>query len=146
MPDSRFAFSNFERWRVRIDGIDYETLEHAYQAHKSTDWAERAAIAALSTPGEAKRAGRAVKHLDPNWEIVKIGLMFWLLKLKFELEPYRSRLVNYQQPIVEWNTWHDQEWGRCTCPQHKGKGKNILGILLAEVRHSLLRQDQIRRD
>jgi len=71
----KFAFSNFQAARVRCDlGVEYPTVEHAFQAMKSLDGSERLVIAALETPGRAKRAGRKVQ-LGPDWEQVSESAM-----------------------------------------------------------------------
>ena len=37
--------------------------------------------------------------------------------------------------LEEGTTWHDNEWGNCSCPKCKNiEGKNILGQLLMKVR------------
>jgi len=63
-----------------------------------------------------------------------------LLLRKFEQEVFRRRLLAWQGPIVEWNTWHDTRYGKCTCPRHNGEGENILGQLLTEIREELRRE------
>ena len=61
--DNEYAFlSNFYSSPFSVDGIKYPTVEHYFQAQKTLDQNERRAIAAESTPGRAKRAGRHV-HL-----------------------------------------------------------------------------------
>ena len=62
--------SNFSGHRVVVDGAEYKTAEHAFQALKTTDAAQHAHIAAASTPAEAKRRGRDVSrgpNLTPSW-------------------------------------------------------------------------------
>ena len=37
--------------------------------------------------------------------------------------------------LVEGNTWHDQTWGSCVCPQHaEVPGDNALGVILMTLR------------
>ena len=61
-----------------------------------------------------------------------------VLRRKFRLEPFRTRLLSWEGPIVEETTWHDRYWGICVCPKHGGSGENRLGRLLEEVRGELL--------
>jgi len=145
----RWLFSNFEPLEVPIRGIDpddrneYRTVEAAYQAAKTADPRERAPIAATTNPVVAKRLGRKVT-LRPCWDNVvgrepfSVWVMRELLLRKFEQEVFRERLLAFQAPIVEWNTWHDRFWGCCVCPKHQGEGQNWLGRLLTEIRSNLL--------
>lgn len=137
----KFAFSNFQAARVRCDlGVEYPTVEHAFQAMKSLDGSERLVIAALETPGRAKRAGRKVQ-LRPDWEQVSESVMRHLLRQKFRAgTPHAERLLaTGDAEIVEWNAWHDTRWGRCTCEKCGGRGENRLGRALMRVRAELQR-------
>jgi hypothetical protein len=133
----RAGFSNFEPWTVAQDGCPYRTLEHAFQAAKTIYPDEKDRVARCATPAQAKRAGRKVS-LRADWEAVKVDVMRDLLRLKFAEPGWRERLLDTgTAPIVEHTTWHDQVWGVCTCPRHKGRGRNLLGSLLEEVRAEL---------
>jgi len=63
-------FSNFVAVKIQLDGIEYPTVEHAYQAYKTLDRVERLLIARIDGPGQAKRAGRYLK-LRADWEEFK---------------------------------------------------------------------------
>lgn len=135
----RFEFSNFQPARVQCDqGVAYPTVEHAFQAMKTHDRSERMAIAALDTPGRAKRAGRKVR-LRPDWESVKQDVMLDLLRQKFAPGSLHAQrlLATGDAEIVEWNAWHDRTWGRCTCERCRRAGRNLLGGLLMRVRAEL---------
>src|SRR5687767_1609188 len=85
--------SNFYAARVTCDhGIEYPTLEHAFQAIKSLDVVQRRYIAELATPGEAKRAGRRLT-LRPDWKKHKLSVMHWLVTQKFQRYPYLAKLL-----------------------------------------------------
>ena len=128
--------SNFEPARVQLDGVWYPTTEHAYQAAKTLDLAERRTIQLAKTAGQAKKLGQLVtKRAD--WENVKEKVMYDLLVQKFALEPYKEQLLATGNAYLEeTNTWGDTYWGVC-----KGQGKNRLGYLLMEVRQ-VLRTDK----
>lgn len=127
--------SNFWPARVVLDGLEYPTTEHAYQAAKTMDHGRRRMIRSLPTPGHAKRQGRNLT-LRPDWERVKLSVMEDLLRQKFAKEPLRSQLLaTYPWDLVEFNTWGDTFWGVCN-----GKGTNHLGRLLMKVRDGLRAQ------
>jgi ribA/ribD-fused uncharacterized protein len=132
-----FAFSNFEPCEVELDGEVYPTVEHAYQAAKSLRPEDRAKIRRARTPGMAKKLGR-VFGLRRDWEEIKFDVMRGLLEQKFVQEPWRSRLLEHQGEIVEWNYWHDKIWGMCVCTDCRGKGANHLGRLMTEIRETIL--------
>lgn len=125
--------SNFHASPMIIEGITYPTVEHAFQAYKTEDTAERKRIAELATPGQAKRAGRKVK-LREDWETIKISAMTVCLKRKFNTHPdLAAKLKATGDAILEeGNTWNDTFWGVC-----RGKGKNTLGLILMSIRSTL---------
>lgn len=135
--------SNFEPCRVDFEGITFPTVEHAFQAAKTLDRAERARIAAMASPGEAKRAGRHVK-LRQDWEEAKQHIMLDLLRTKFApgTELAGKLLATGDSALVEANTWHDNYWGSCNCLRCGSQGKNMLGISLMAVRDELLAEKE----
>ena len=122
--------SNFFPAKFRWDGVVWNSSEHAFQAAKTLDPAERATIAALPKPGQAKRAGKKVR-LRPDWEAVKVDIMLEIVEAKFQQNPeLMDRLVaTGDAELVEGNVWNDTFWGVC-----RGKGKNFLGKILMIVR------------
>jgi len=126
--------SNFAPAPVMLDGVEYPTTEHAYQAAKTTDDAEREAVRQCATPGRAKRMGREIT-MRFDWDDVKEAVMLDLTRQKYALPEYRERLLaTGEREIVEGNTWGDTFWGVCN-----GVGKIKLGRILMQVR------DEIRR-
>lgn len=141
--DGKWAFlSNFYWSEIEFEGITYPTNEHFFQAMKTLDIDERRQIANCLTPGQAKRMGRQVA-LRPDWEEVKEDVMFLGLCLKFADEQLADWLVETgDELLVEGTTWHDNEWGNCSCPKCKNiEGKNKLGKLLMKVR-SMIREER----
>jgi ribA/ribD-fused uncharacterized protein len=121
--------SNFHPSTIKYDGRVYRTVEHAYQAAKTNEPIDKKRIGNASTPGEAKRHGKRCT-LRKDWEAIKNNVMLDLLRVKFSHEPYRSQLLaTGNSKLIEGNTWGDQYWGVC-----RGKGKNMLGVLLMKVR------------
>lgn len=137
--DGEFAFlSNFYHSPVAYEGIEYPTVEHAFQAAKTFDNAERERVRDAATPGLAKRIGRKVK-LRSDWEQIKIDIMRQLLVEKFkDVQLREALLATGAAMLVEGNTWHDNFWGDCRCQRcSKRNGSNMLGNLLMEVREML---------
>ena len=141
--DGDYAFlSNFYPSTIYHDGITYPTNEHFFQAMKTLDIDERKAIAAAETPGLAKRMGRNVK-LRPDWEKIKVDVMRLGLILKFtDAELAEKLIATGDEELVEGNWWHDNTWGNCHCTACSRKGgRNLLGMLLMEVRKELQYQN-----
>ena len=137
--DGEFAFlSNFYPSPIEFEGITYPTNEHFFQAMKTLDLDERRAIANCVTPGQAKKMGRRVA-LRPDWEDVKEAVMLEGLFLKFADEQLADWLLETgDEELVEGTTWHDNEWGNCSCPKCAHiEGKNKLGRLLMIVRNMI---------
>ena len=130
--------SNFWPARIELGGRIVSTLEHAYQASKAAFEEDFERIAALETPGKAKRAGQKLKKqgkMRPDWLDVRTDIMAYLLRLKFEEgSELWWKLANTEDAeIIEGNTWHDIFWGVCTCDKCP-TGENVLGKLLMELR------------
>ena len=125
--------SNF--WYSQIitpDGRAWQTVEHFYQAMKTADLKEQENIRVLSTPGQAKRAGRRV-ITRPQWDKIKVNVMREGLKLKFTIPEMKKLLLGTGNThLEEGNKWGDTFWGTTN-----GVGKNWLGKLLMEVRECL---------
>lgn len=132
-----FAFlSNFASCTVNYEGINYPTVEHAFQAAKSLDDRDRTHIAYLDTPAKAKTYGRTVK-LRPDWEVVKVSIMEDLLRQKFSQEPFKTLLIQTGSAgLIEGNHWHDTFWGVCN-----GVGQNHLGKLLMKIRKEIQEEE-----
>lgn len=137
-----FGFNGQYRWLsnfwpvshgIIYAGKRYPTVEHAYQAAKTNVPEEREAILRCYKPGEAKALGKTLT-MRHDWDNQKPIIMEGLLRQKFKAGTKLSRqLLNTgEAKIVEANTWGDTYWGRC-----RGKGKNILGLILMEIRDDL---------
>ena len=133
---THFFLSNFSDSPVVLNGETYPTVEHAFQAAKTFDSEQRIMIQAARTPVTARQLGRAVT-LRADWDQVKFGIMYQLLKQKFARPDLAQALLRTgDAELIEGNTWGDRVWGRV---QVKGQwiGKNRLGELLMQVRAEL---------
>jgi ribA/ribD-fused uncharacterized protein len=123
--------SNFWPASVGLDGVEYPSVENAYQAAKTLDAKARRPFAKF-TAHEAKKAGRALA-MRKDWEEVKLAVMESLLIVKFDIDDLRAKLLaTGDAELVEGNWWGDRFWGVCN-----GVGENHLGRLLMKVRAQL---------
>lgn len=134
--DDNSFLSNFYPCEIVLDGVDYPSVEHAFQAAKTRDLNARMSIRALDKPGQAKRYGRTVK-LREGWDDMKLEVMESLVRQKFTNDWYLAErlLKTGDAELVEGNWWGDTYWGVCM-----GKGENHLGKILMRVREELRAQ------
>jgi len=128
--------SNFHSAKVVYESVEYPTVENAYQAAKVDDIKLREYFT-KSNPVEAKREGKKLSMVGlvrPDWDNIKVNIMYGLLKQKFSHPYLKKKLNEIRGPIIEHNEWHDNFWGSCTCNICKDKGKNVLGKLLMKIR------------
>jgi len=124
--------SNFWPCKVTYCGVRYDSVEHAYQAAKTLDPAEREMVRSQPTAGKAKKAGRRVT-IHPGWDGMKVDVMRNLTQQKFSNHPLKQMLLATDgEDLVEGNTWGDTFWGVCD-----GVGENWLGKILMEVRQMI---------
>ena len=119
--------SNFHPCEINYEGYTYQNVESAFQAQK--DLTRRKEFIDLN-PVTAKRLGKKVK-LRSDWEQAKVDIMRKLVRCKFDQHiDLKEKLINTgDRLLIEGNTWNDTFWGMC-----KGNGKNMLGIILMELR------------
>jgi N-glycosidase YbiA len=128
--------SNFWITPVHLDGIEYPSVEHAYQAAKSLDPDMREFIRLQPTPGKAKKAAFLLP-VRPDWTDVNLQIMYDLLREKFSREPLRTQLLDtVDAKLVEGNNWGDKHWGKVFEDGH-WVGANHLGDLLMTIREEL---------
>lgn len=127
--------SNFHKAKFLLDGKEWPTVEHYFQAQKfptSPEYQEK--IRGASEPNKAKTLGASKEFpIRNDWDTYRDEVMRKALKAKFEQNPNLKTLLlsTTGRPLVE-NT-SDAYWGQ----GRNKKGKNRLGLLLMELRDSL---------
>lgn len=128
-------FSNFYPSPMTIDGTDWATAEHYFQAAKfpGSPHAERIRLAA--TPGQAKElGGDRSAGLRKDWFAVRDEVMRTALSAKFaQHRDLRALLRSTGDAWLIEHTERDAYWG----DGGDGSGVNRLGLLLMEVRAGL---------
>jgi N-glycosidase YbiA len=129
-------FSNFWVAPIVIDGIEYKTSEHYFQAMKFHEHPEHvSAIRNAETPQLAADMGRErTRPLRKDWESVKDDIMYTALRAKFTQHPELKQLLMSTRGchLVE-HTKNDRYWG----DGGDSTGKNMLGLLLVKLRDEL---------
>ena len=102
--DGKYAFlSNFYESPISDGEITYPTVEHYFQAMKTSSMEEAVEIAAAPTPGRAKRLGRKCQ-LRPEWEEIKMTVKMFIFPKKkmgfIEMEKYIVKKMIVKQGNV----------------------------------------------
>lgn len=127
--------SNFARYEVKMNGKTYKTSEHYYQSQKYKGTAWETKVCKAGGPMEAAEIGRDKSGpLRRDWESVKDNVMREVVEAKFRQHPALAKqlLETEDAKLVE-HTENDSYWA----DGGNGKGKNMLGIILMEVRAKL---------
>jgi ribA/ribD-fused uncharacterized protein len=133
------AFSNLYRREITFEGQVFATSEHAYQAGKARKKSVRDWILNAPTPGLVAMAAHGLYTWDivPNWAKIKFDRMRNVLRVKFtQHEDLRMLLLSTNDNrLVEAGRVDNavnRVWGEVN-----GKGQNMLGVLLMEIRTEL---------
>lgn len=131
--------SNFYKTPVEYDGLVFPSAEAAFQAAKCLNVVTRQLFQKLP-PKDARKLGNQV-HFRNDWDKVKVSVMNEILLNKFEPEELKMKLLNTgTATLIEENTWNDTYWGVCN-----GKGENMLGRTLMEVRTQLKKKKEKKK-
>ncbi|OUL34152.1 Swarming motility protein ybiA [Nostoc sp. T09] len=129
------CFSNFSPHGFELDELYWPTSEHYFQAQKFVGTLHVEQIRLVKNPKEAARMGRErSRPLRQDWEQVKDDIMRKAVLRKFETHADIKEILfsTGNEEIIE-NSPIDFYWG---CGSD-GSGKNMLGIILMEVREIL---------
>ena len=133
--DKYGCFSNFAHYGFELDGKWWMTSEHYFQAQKFCGTEYEEIIRLLDNPMKAAEMGRNRKlPLRADWEQVKDDIMRKAVLAKFtQNKEIKNVLLSTGKETIVENTSNDYYWG---CGKD-GSGKNMLGIILMEVREKL---------
>ena len=136
--DEYGEFSNFASYPIRIGKRLWPTSEHYFQAMKFQSKSDQEEIRKANSPMLAARMGRDRKRtLRRDWESAKVNVMREALLAKFtQHEDLRQLLLSTGDAKIIEHTANDDYWG----DGGDGRGKNMLGRLLAELRTTLRTQ------
>lgn len=158
--------SNFYITPVAIvyGGTEYPSVEHAYQSQKfhadalarvtpedvrsihdlmnarghkwDGDDVARMFRDARVSAGSVKRIAEYLRgrgYVRKDWDDIKVQIMIELLLQKFRQPRLRAELTETRgKYLIEGNTWRDTLWG-----VYRGRGRNLLGLILMEIRDYL---------
>lgn len=132
-------FSNLFRLPVIFEGEEFATSEHAYQAGKARKLEVRRWLMAAPSPALLAMAAHGLYYWDvaPGWSTTKFQRMRAVLRAKFNQHPQLRELLlsTGEARLVESATVDNEVnrlWGEVN-----GVGRNMLGVMLMELRAEL---------
>ena len=127
--------SNFFPCRITLNGVTFQSVEHAYQSEKSSDLDWKKKCQEILSPGKIKRDAKKLEINRKEWDKKKLKIMEICIDQKFSKEPFRTKLLETgEEEIQEGNNWNDEFWG---VNLKTGKGSNHLGKLIMKKRDRL---------
>ncbi|WP_299401856.1 NADAR family protein [uncultured Roseobacter sp.] len=138
------VFSNLYRREIRFEGETFSTSEHAYQAGKARKPQVRKWLMEAPSPSLLAMAAHGLYYWDiaPGWSKSKFDRMRAVLRAKFtQHEDLRQLLLSTGDARLVESTTTDNAvnrlWGEVN-----GEGKNMLGVMLMELRAELRKEAQ----
>lgn len=144
-----YVLSNFSAFRLKWDGVWFDTSEAAYHWEKfrcRLDYKGRCGsgenyVSVMSKILVAPSAHEAFKIAETHkplvrvdWPLVKVDVMRDILRAKVEQHEYvRRKLLATGHRILIEDSWRDDFWGWGP----NKDGKNMLGKLWMEIREEL---------
>lgn len=127
--------SNLYKHPIKFEGREFPTSEHAYQFGKFKDpkvkeWAMLAPKPHLLA---ILAHGLFWWDITENWKEIKVERMLKVLRVKFSNPDLKQKLQDTKDAILIEDSKIDTFWGI----GKKGKGKNMLGELLMQVRNEI---------
>src|SRR5262245_52797361 len=121
-------FSNFAPFGIDLDGKRWPTVEHYYQAQKFSDAALQSKIRKAEKPIIGKNLADSNKAaMRPDWDAVKVDVMYRAVRRKFELhQTLRELLLATGDEDIAETAPTDYFWG----VGREGTGENRLGKII----------------
>lgn len=125
----------YSKHSFELDGEQWPSVEHYYQAMKFEESDYRESIRNATHPADATKLGKSKKHgRRKDWDKVKVTYMTRATYIKCRTHPEvaAALLASGEKPIVE-TSQYDYFWG---CGRDL-RGNNAFGKMLMGVREKL---------
>jgi len=139
-PNDDFGFlSNLALAPITVEGVEWPSSEHYYQAQKFSDPQLQRLVRQAPTPAEAFRLSREyAQFVKSDWLQLREQVMRYAVAEKFTQNPsYAYQLVATGEQVLTEHSHKDSYWG----DGGDGSGRNELGRILMEVRSDLAEQE-----
>ena len=133
--DPANPLASYSRHAFELDGYEWPSVEHYYQAMKfsDTDYAEQ--IRQALHPADATKLGKSKKHAKrKDWDRVKVTVMTRGTYIKCRTYPeIAQKLLDTGEVEIADVTQYDYFWGS----GRDMRGNNAFGKMLMEIRDKL---------
>ncbi|MBT8119818.1 MAG: NADAR family protein [Gammaproteobacteria bacterium] len=136
--DVNHPLSAYSRFGFELDGVEWPSVEHYYQAMKFEDGEIRESIRSADHPEKASKLSKANKKLvRKDWSQVRQVMITRAVytKCRSHQEIADLLLSTGDKHIVE-ATMYDYYWG----VGRDGRGHNVFGKVLMAVRDKLMQE------
>jgi ribA/ribD-fused uncharacterized protein len=140
-------FSNMSEHKIEIEGVEYQTVEHYFQAAKAKEFEKDdelyEKILKAKTPKAVKALGKHVKNFDKEtWDSKKDDIMKQGIRTKFVQHPeLRKQLLETGDKQIGYADPRNTYWGIGTSQtsekskfSSKWRGQNRIGKILMDLR------------
>lgn len=136
--DPNNILGSYSKHGFLLDGHEWPSVEHYFQANKFQDETIRDKIRNAPHPAKARKLGRSrLRKIRSDWKRVKTTIMTRAVYTKCRTHPAVAEqlLKTGTIKIVE-NSQYDYFWG---CGRD-GRGENHYGVVLMNVREKLVEE------
>ncbi len=133
--DPNHILASYSKHAIELDGAEWPSAEHYYQAMKFEDEAIREQVRLAPDPFEAvKIAKKHKRNIRKDWKKIKVTIMTRGLYIKCRTYNTVSTALQKTKDrrIVE-RSQYDYFWG---CGRD-GRGDNVYGKVLMDIRNKL---------
>ncbi len=138
--DPSHPLSAYSRHGFELDGAEWPSVEHYYQAMKFDDEDYREEIRNTAHPADATKLGKSKKHgYRKDWSKLKKTYMTRGIYIKCKTHPVvaEALLATGKRQILE-TSQYDYYWG---CGRDM-RGENVYGKVLMSVREQLRKEEE----
>lgn len=137
--DPTHPLASYSRHAIELDGGQWPSVEHYYQAMKFEDEDYRDQIRTAHHPADAAKLGESKKHgRRKDWDKVKATYMIRGIYTKCHSHPEVARaLLDSGEVVLVENSQYDYFWG---CGRDT-RGHNTYGKVLMAVRDKLREEE-----
>ena len=139
--DPNNPLASYAKYAFELDGFEWPSVEHYYQAMKFGDAEYMEKIRQAPSPEDAAKLGKSKRHQKrKDWDKVKVTFMTRGTYIKCRTYPNIAQLLmNTGELNIRDVTQYDYFWG---CGRDT-RGTNAFGNMLMEIREKLCaEQDQ----